>query len=1175
MTRSSNALLRSSFAAAAVFTVTVASVPASAELIELTNGQSLAGRVVDETASELRFSTATPSGRREMRLPRGEVSAVYRGAAELSRIDRCADADRLVEWCAGYLGGDLEMPAQRALNRALRLNDRLAHRPRSASNTKDAEDSSWQRVYVRFWNATALRYLKRGVGHRDAGAMLRLARWAHDADMDSQAALFLRRARSLDRQNKEIPALAASWGVRLEGWVWIDLSPVFDQPLIGERLRDAGILVTSASGRTFLTLPVRYDLDALEDSGDLTERRLWKNSVRGDAFKAFYGLRHLVMKDDVFHFESSDTEPVFEELQFARGDGDRLMVQLRNRLAARPSPDGATPSDRSRRPPRQKPVRETPINVRASGWAAFVFEIPGNAPSFRIEWAEGGEETIDLDFLRAAAATSPRQIVDQLPPPAPTDRRSGAAAGGWETISPISESLSRLRHPSPSVVALAIERLARIRRGVFERAGADVRGWLDAWARVADSAVIEAVRRSETVIHLAAWRYFNLCPPGGSVTPVTLLTSKKLASAEADVHREWVRTIAYGAGQDDCGEPWRRVASDWAARARRPKVGSFDPSDGVRVLGRLLEATLHSDDADVCAEALDLLIALGPPATDWRFLPEASAAAQRQAVVVLSEIADADSQARLLKALMLSARPETAPEVAALAGLMDFQVRDAEGELLVQWPAIKQPDLRRAFLTVLQGIPLRQSIYSSRFDAVIREAVESGGGLRDAAWQLLISQLELRNENRAAAADPGEAVHGPFPMMVSRRSNDPLIQGVRAAGRWPEGPWRIDAVAALIRAGYAEEAANCLLHGVGNRRLPDRETLRQIGATCLTHHRDALCAFYGYLLKPEASDLAPVVLEALTALVSMTPEDRQWRIGAALKAGIHFGLLAELVVDLSPTAANSLSRWLAVLGHMTPQDRQRWDKADTVVARRDRLERINLRRGQRLDGRYGMLAVVATTAWSGPVPGDQAPRHSFRQLVPKTDLPDWAQPIRTTIELPPTQISTRLSDNTFRVTIGNDAIGAGRIMQQSLPLRAPAAYFPFLASSHDWWRLAGFHPAEGYFGQTDDSSGGSNAPGPLRLPSFRVETSPVPGTLTLDVGPVLRDVFASRGLFSEDSPEKLVPEEFLVTLRYGPFGCFAGCGADRTPPAPNEARGDADRTHRFLLNVMIVLERID
>lgn len=1190
---------------------------ASADIIQTIQDEEIVGRVTQGADGMLTVISGDASGRKERRLAPSEVKQRWQAADELERIEATKEVARLARWTAAYYRAGYETLAKRCMRRAMTLDKAFADAP-VTTRTDPALFGGARpgKDFSRFWNLVILDEMDDRLAPGDIGELLKIAAWANRAGLKQEAAYYLRKAWSDDRSAPEIVDLAAKWGVKLEGWLSIDLTPAMDASLFSDFVRDEGTNVQPDPGRVFFNLPVRFDPD-LAGEKRRENPSLTRNTLKRKDAREFYGLRSLTMRDGRVRIDGHEVQPVVERITLLPGEGARRMAELRNQLGPRSAEVRA--QDDKQRPPRaarQTRLRGPPINERATGWVAFIFELPADAVEFKVAWPEGGEETLDLGFIRTAALISPDEIKRSV---------SGAIKGGeppgwpWSSASAIVSTLATIQSSSPAMAALAIERLRRIRIELGWRIGPETQADLDAWSEAVDESVLRSAMRSEEQVRLAAFRYFCDYPPQYEA-PVSTHAMELLARAEPDLQFAWVRMIDCGLRRDPCTYWWRQGApTRTRADAEADSSGAKDhgsggfppaplkssaPSTDVapvqRRTARLLEALLQSEDAIVCSEALDILLSLPESATDWKFMRLASAPAQGYALSRIRDIRSESSVSQLLQALMLSARPEIAQDVAREARILGLRAKDTDASILTQWADLDSDERRAAFLKVLSGVALGELVYSKRFSRMVDEALHSEESVREAAWRFLLAQLRLRRENTAAEAfappSRGSPGRGPFPVMIDPASHDALLDGVLDAARRGTSPVRLDALRALLELGYADEAARCIIDATGDSQASDLSSAADASATCpdpmlliddpTVNRSDAMLAFLGRFLAPGAEKHAPAIIAYLNTLAAETPPSEHWRIRAALKCGVNIDDLDALGKALPPPASLGVERWLSKLCHMTDQDRQRLTTAATRAERADRLAQINLRRGRLVDGLYGGLVVLAVTSRAERSPDAAAGGPT-----------QWNLSRRVTLPLPPIELrATEKDDGQVYVICqgcivgraftlaGSDGepvpddnvVGSGRVMEQVLPIRSPRAYFPVLTASPAWWDVAGVKPFDG--GAPPSPEG--EVIGPLRLPNHKVLKAPTPGTITLDAAPLLRDAIRKAGLLPNEDLEELVPSPFLVTLRYRLFGLFSGCGTDVLPGyyPPDDKNLSRVKTYAgqwHIMNMMLVMEKLD
>lgn len=1142
---------------------------AQADIIIQSDGKIVVGRATHEDQPEIRVATGSAQGPREIGIPRAKVGRLLRGNEEITKVVACTDPQLLSQWTAAYYFAHLELSATRCLERALDLDPSLGEKPLAASKPAGGPAAK----YVAFWNRAVLRRLAASNQKADAPRLLGLARWTRSAGMNDRAFNYLRRAWAVDPGDAEVKRLAAEWAVPLESWVQVDLTLALDTPLVTTEITDDGVRVMADPGKVFVTLPIRYESPvAAAPAKDraATTLTIARTTLRGKDARAFYGLRMVRPADGTMKFDGSDHGPIYERLELTSGEGVGLVV-LRNRLGPRRAEDHKPKAGK----PRQTKLRDEPLTVRSSGFSALVLEVPKTTDRLSFEWPDGGGESVDLDFLRKNGETE----IDHL---RLRDPKGTKDMQPWAALPAIARSLAFVRDSSPAMTALAIARLSKIRGRLVAALDADQfdDDLFSAWIADVDSAVVSSVGREEERVRVAAWNYF--CEPAGNPKSTSLPdeTLNLFADADPVLQLRWVRLMACGLRCEDCGL-WWKVPSVPVSSPMGSNPSSLRRSHALAILGALL----RSEDASVTAEAMDVLTSLMPPVTDWDFMNEASIAAQRAAVERVVKITDRTAAFHLIQALIVNAGEETAADIADAAMALGSAVDDPSHALLSQWPSLNPSIRRTAFLAALCGIDLGESVYSRPFVDLIQDATKSPDPTRDAAWRLLIAQLRLRRENTEAAGlrgdeptstNPSTPSPGPFPLIIVRSANDPLTKGVIAIVHQAGPAVRVDALKALVESGYAEQAAVCLTESC--RTDDEREAaLSELIPLAQTGHRDAVLALLGALLKKDFESIAGRILDHLSRLVAQVDQRDHWRVFAAVKSGVHLGDLDELGILLRPPASVAVVRWLHALGHLSPQDQQRLTSSRDPVERARRLEQIDFRRGQLVDGRYGVLAVVSTTQRREPLPfAKDAPVGRPRDTTPR-----WSQPKRVTLALAPLTLATLTDQDIYKVRWGDREIGEGLILQRPQPIRGPAAFIPALNTFGPW----GPPPAPSLIKIKPPADDENDDPriGPLQLPSRSPLERFAPGTMTIELAAYLRDALSKQHVFDDDDLAGMIPASYKITLRYGLFGGYFGCGPRRLPWGDEKSKPDPAAppepprppgTH-FLLNVMVVVERMD
>ncbi len=1107
--------------------------PAEAEMIILRSGRVRVGRITSEDSKALHLTTGSTSGRREATIQRSGIRQILRGVEEAERIRDGRDLAILQRWAEGYFHAGLADSASRCVQRAMELDPSIGERPRKKGTAG----------FCLFWNRIVLQRRAGAFAQGGGSGLLEAAKWAHRAGLAAEAHSYLRRAWNAGHKSAEVSSLSSKWGFSLEPWIRLDLTAALDMTLFSRSTPDEGVAVQAREGKVFLTLPLSYDPTA----GPWT---LSKSSFRGRDMRGFYGLRSLRVRGGEPRLEAfSEQEPIYERLELKECEPPETGSE-------RPKPKDRN-NDSAKAPPARRPdligknilgprrmegedtVRDRPRlrtrTLRPSGWAALVVELPENATGLTFEWVDGLKEELDLGFLRQV-----RDPLSALVPGAltPGDPGVTTSAPGDRMPPAVAAIVGRLTGRSRAMAALAIRRLARIheesrRFRESSLGGATVDGG-PAWAARVDAAVVAAGARQESDINAAAWSYFTSRPVVGE-TVVGLMEKQKVR-----VQREWIKLI---------------------------RSNSLDARSGeLSAATELLGGILRSEDSSVCDAALDGLMQLDARAgeigeeLDWTFAGQVSREAQSRVLARLDHVADDDSARRLLRVLMNDVRPSTARPIADHARRLDIGVSLPDNPLFDQWDSLVEPAEQEGLLNVLAAVSLGDVVFSERFSEIIDEATDEDADeiVREAAFEVLIVQGRRRMEQTTGPRGSSQG-RGGFPVLLSINAPDPLVDGLAGAGRRGSRRLRVEALAALVLMGYAETAAKCLVDGSEDQA--EREALLEDLVTFDEEvaGSDGLPAMLGRLLRKGDLPSAKFILSHLSRLWADSPASARWRLLAAVKSGVDFDELSGLGSALRAPVAGKVARWLHALGHMTAQDRQRLASSTSAEEHLRRLEWINSRRGNLVDGRYGALAVVETVVaqgWPGPAEYDEVGDPLYR----------WGAPQRVTVTLESVTLSTSGEDDSYEVRWGRQVLGRGVARNYDHILR-PSRYSPRLEDADQAYRG---HDGWGWPDPANPTDLLDAAVGPAVLKDRPALANPVPGTMTLELGQYLRAALLEQRSLGDQDLEGLVPQTLRVTLRYAAFGSFYGVGQRRPLP-----RGQVPAGRRHLLNVMVVLERIE
>jgi hypothetical protein len=313
--------------------------------------------------------------------------------------------------------------------------------------------------------------------------------------------------------------------------------------------------------------------------------------------------------------------------------------------------------------------------------------------------------------------------------------------------------------------------------------------------------------------------------------------------------------------------------------------------------------------------------------------------------------------------------------------------------------------------------------------------------------------------------------------------------------------------------------------------------------------REALAGLLGVMLEVDDQNVAARAVVHLGRLAGNAGPDWLWRLCARVRSGVRIEALSRLSERMDPAESGAALRWLFEITHMTTQERQRFVGVSDSKERLAELNTIDVRRGQLVDGKYGVLAVMETSVAAAGFEG---------QCM-------WTPPVRSTVVLPPLSLDLDIDQDRYAVRFGDTVLGHGLGVAQDHTPKATAYYYGLVES------LDGGPFAVKATTQPMDGPGtGSIARyGPLVLPSMRASQTPARGEMTLDLAGYLNAALPSVGAASPPIEPADVPITLPITLRYFRFGGYVGA-AERRPFPKKTKPGD-----RHFLNIMLILERIE
>lgn len=723
--------------------------------------------------------------------------------------------------------------------------------------------------------------------------------------------------------------------------------------------------------------------------------------------------------------------------------------------------------------------------MRASGWIAVIFEVRRGAVALGIQMPDEAPEELDLSLVRRVRESIHDWSDPSAPPP--------------EQLTALLERLERAGQAPPgkreslrATTLLALAKLAETRSSLADRA-------TPAWRTLTNQAVIHAVAGGDPDVGSAAWRYLSESVHEGRDELRSLIA----ASPSAQFH-------------------WAGITERAVGRADARKV---HPATD------LLAGIFEKGDAASCARGLDTLDRLNDAGL-WFALSSGSSGVKRLALARLHNEAASPAIARsAVAALVAGMQKELAEPILKAARKWGLQVSSVDDPVIGQWSRMKDGSSRAAYLEALAlaGREIAGVWHSAAIASIARDVHRSRDKRVLAAWNRMVEA------HGAASERPG----GMFPLLVARESSDPDLLGLNAIATHGAPDDRKSAIRELLSLGYAEEVQRAL------RTDASLDWPTVLSATVKKDDRLAVLGLLARWASSGQSDIAPIAMTQLSRVLSDVEDDRSWQATAAIKSGLTIDSLNELSWALDPVSSGAALRVAYAVGHMKQQERERVAGAADPVPRLRELKAVDRRRGQLVDGSYGVMAVVETTT----------------RIETADGRGYWGEPVRRLVVLPPLRLEVSLTDDKITVLLNGNPIGSGRTIQAGRRIKAIPYYYGVLeALDGEDFALQSVGPASQ---PALASRPAAIRPGPMVLPDLRSKPGDA-GALTVNLGVYAADMSRAVDLASGDWPA-----EFPVTLRHHIFGTWVGTGRRRELPQ-SAAAGDTN-----LLNIMLIVEKRD
>lgn len=728
--------------------------------------------------------------------------------------------------------------------------------------------------------------------------------------------------------------------------------------------------------------------------------------------------------------------------------------------------------------------------VKAASWVALIFELRQGAVSTTVQLPGESAEELDLTFIRRGHEPVP-EWHDPLSPP------HEALVSIVERLERAGQAPADKRDSLRATTLFALAKLDATRVLLGDRVTRE-------WRALTNQAVVNAIGCGDPVVSVAGWRYL-------SKTPAPALADLAgVVATQASSHFDLAAAI------------------ELAGRDVGLKVGAASVA---------LAAVLTRGDARACARVLDTL-ERSNDRLFWFSLSEGARAAKKLMLARLKESKPADRHGRWAAAALIGGMDaELAVPILAAARRFGVAIESADDPILYRWARLQKNAARASFLEGLSlaGSDMAGVWHSPAISIMARDVYKTKNKRILAGWTAMVAA------HRSATP---VASMGMFPMLVARESADPDLLGLNAVASHGDPEDRRSAINNLLSLGYVEEVQRALGPSVGKdwpvvlstgiRKNDELAVLGLLARWCSTGNEE----------------VAAAAMVQLSRVLSEVAPDRSWQAAAAIKSGLTLETLNDLSWRVDPLSSGAALRVGYAAGHMTQQERQRVAGAADKPERLKEMHAVDLRRGQLVDGTYGVLAIVETTT----------------RVNHSSGVAYWSEPVRTLMELPSLRLEVDLTDDKVTANFNGRSIGKGRSIAADRLIKPLPFYYGVLeALDGDEFvvRAAGVTTQPAAASQPSASRPAAVRAGPMVLPDTRARSGG-PGLIDFDVGAFADEVSARTGAAKINFDW---PKEFRLTLRYHLWGTWVGCGRRQELPATAQP-GDTR-----LLNIMVIVEK--
>jgi hypothetical protein len=848
------------------------------------------------------------------------------------------------------------------------------------------------RPWNEFWFAYRALMQEKKLEAGDTGGRLKVAEWLHKAGQTNSAGTLLASILEADKGNAQAQLLAKEWGIG-EPPVRFDFSYGVNNPLLLEKWQENSKDLMIRKERVFLVLPYAYSVR----EGKLT---IAKGSLKvtGDDGKACIGKGMITMQAQ--QAQESDQGARLPQVSLDAGESlwNRFVIEQKaDKTDLTPSEPARpmfalpprTPRDKNAPPeprrPQEKQQTSTPTaQVKpATGYAAFLVEVPKEFKYLDCEYRGTPPLRLDAVFLEALAVGKDSKGVDR--------GKTAEQLAGFVTAK------------EAAVASAAVAKLASLKgaqSGDSPTASLDLK---------IDKILIAAMRHPDPLTRRAAFTSVVRGDQPPSEPTLELFRGcpdPEAAMAAIDVLAGMLKPTA----KDGQSAPQGQTVSGDETLASA--VADLPPSPAGPGLYAVLLACLQHKDAAVREHAVDAILIDGTQQS-VAALSKASPDTRQLIIARLAKLPDGTLKSAVFRVMLLRADAATLSRLVPACPTVSLTITSDKDPLLTALTTQNSPAVVQLLLDVLSRADVSAIAGSDTFSKILDGVIttqQKAPTVRAAMLKLALAGFKgpyqapikrtRQSSNTKGAADAGfEFILASLAATSDTKTANSALTALLSTGR-------IDALLERLKENTTDQQRQMLMEGaIRNRNLWGRE---------------ALPSFLGTRLADKDPKTQQLALMGLAAIQKSTTAKERWRFNLAVKQapGFDYKQLLELSASTDETTAQSAADLLLQLAAMPAADSTEFKNAADKGARENKLSAFEQARTAKPAGQYVAMVYADLRAPDAPQQrGQQRPDDAAKARGPKP------QP-RSSVPLRAGTVTLQAAGNNVRIMMDGQDIEA-------------------------------------------------------------------------------------------------------------------------------------------------------